>query len=119
MTVAFVHSHAAHCESGVMSSLLRHHGLPISEAMAFGLASAVAFAYLPCIRINGLLLGPTLSKRMPTEQTAELTRRAPLGQLHSPDDVAAAALFLASDESRMVTGAFLPLDAGRSMPSSM
>jgi Domain of unknown function (DUF4872)/Butirosin biosynthesis protein H, N-terminal len=62
MPVAFVHSHAAHCESGVMSSLVRHHGLPVSEAMAFGLASAVAFAYLPCIRVNGL---PLIAYRMP------------------------------------------------------
>ncbi len=45
-----------------MSSLLRHHGLPISEAMAFGLASALSFAYLPFVRINGL---PLVSYRMP------------------------------------------------------
>jgi len=52
----FVHAHASHCESGVMSSLARHHGLPMSEAMAFGLASAILFAYLPFMRINGLPL---------------------------------------------------------------
>lgn len=57
-----MHAHASHCESGVMSSLLRHHGLPMSEAMAFGLASALSFAYLPFIRINGL---PLVSFRMP------------------------------------------------------
>jgi hypothetical protein len=62
MPEAFVHAHASHCESGVMSSLLRHHGLPLSEPMAFGLSSALAFAYLPCIRINGL---PLISFRMP------------------------------------------------------
>lgn len=62
MREAFVHTHAAHCESGVMSSLLRHEGLPVSEAMAFGLASALAFAYVPCIRINGL---PLVAYRMP------------------------------------------------------
>jgi hypothetical protein len=62
MPEAFVHAHASHCESGVMSSLLRHHGLPLSEPMAFGLASALAFAYLPFIRINGL---PLVAFRMP------------------------------------------------------
>lgn len=36
-----------------MSSLVRHDGLPLSEAMAFGLASAILFAYLPFIRIHG------------------------------------------------------------------
>jgi hypothetical protein len=59
---AFVHRHASHCESGVMSSLLRHHGMPISEAMAFGITSALAFAYLPFLRINGL---PLIAYRMP------------------------------------------------------
>jgi hypothetical protein len=39
-----------------MASLLRHHGLPMSEAMTFGLASAIFFAYLPFMRINGLPL---------------------------------------------------------------
>lgn len=52
----FAHAHASHCESGVMASLLRHHGLPMSEAMTFGLASAIFFAYLPFMRINGLPL---------------------------------------------------------------
>ncbi len=77
MAVAFVHSHAAHCESGVMSSLLRHHGLPLSEAMAFGLASAVAFAYLPCIRVNGL---PLIAYRMPPRAIVKgLDRKLGLG----------------------------------------
>ena len=58
----FVHAHASHCESGVMSSLVRHHGLPMSEAMAFGLASAIIFAYLPFLRINGL---PLVAYRIP------------------------------------------------------
>jgi len=62
MPEAFVHAHASHCESGVMSALLRYHGLPMSEAMAFGLASALSFAYLPFIRVNGL---PLVSFRMP------------------------------------------------------
>ena len=60
--VTFEHRHASHCESGVMSSLLRHHGMPISEAMAFGITSALAFAYLPFLRINGL---PLIAYRMP------------------------------------------------------
>ena len=62
MVTAFTHRRSSHCESGVMSSLLHHHGLPMSEPMVFGLSSALAFAYLPCIRINGL---PLVAFRMP------------------------------------------------------
>ncbi|MDR2259574.1 MAG: BtrH N-terminal domain-containing protein, partial [Azoarcus sp.] len=58
----FVHSQASHCESGVMSAILRHHGVPLSEAMVFGLASALAFAYLPFVKLSGL---PLVSYRMP------------------------------------------------------
>ena len=58
----FKHSQASHCESGVMSTLLRHHGLPLSEPMTFGLSSALSFAYLPIIKINGL---PLVAYRMP------------------------------------------------------
>jgi hypothetical protein len=58
----FVHTHAAHCESGVMASLLRHQGMPVSEAMAFGISAALAFAYLPFVRLNGL---PLIAYRMP------------------------------------------------------
>lgn len=53
---AFEHTHSAHCESGVMSSLLRHHGLDLSEAMVFGLSSALTFAYLPFVKLGGMPL---------------------------------------------------------------
>jgi len=62
VAAGFVHSHASHCESGVMSSMLRYQGLPLSEAMAFGLGAALCFAYLPCLRVNGL---PLIAYRMP------------------------------------------------------
>lgn len=54
--LSFVHQHAAHCESGVISNLLRHHGVPMSESLAFGLSAGLAFAYLPFVKINGLPL---------------------------------------------------------------
>ena len=53
---SFEHRHSAHCESGVMSSMLRHYGLDISEPMVFGLSSALTFAYLPFIKMGGMPL---------------------------------------------------------------
>ena len=52
----FPHTQSAHCESGVAANLLTHRGLPVSEAMAFGIGSGIFFGYLPFIRINGLPL---------------------------------------------------------------
>jgi hypothetical protein len=54
--IEFEHRHSAHCESGVMSSMLRHYGVDISEAMVFGLSSALTFAYLPFIKMGGMPL---------------------------------------------------------------
>lgn len=42
----------------------------------------------------------------------KLARQIPLGRLGEPDDVAAGVLYLASDESRFMTGAELKLDGG-------
>ena len=53
---AFVHQHTAHCESGVMSTLLKSQGTDLNEAMVFGLACALTFVYLPVVKINGLPL---------------------------------------------------------------
>jgi len=58
----FQHRHAAHCESGVAASLMSHHGANLSEAMAFGLSSALSFAYLPFIKLTGF---PLIAYRMP------------------------------------------------------
>lgn len=58
----FAHQHAAHCESGVISALLRHHGVPMSESLAFGLSAGMSFAYLPFIKLSGL---PLIAYRMP------------------------------------------------------
>ncbi len=52
----FKHSHHAHCESGVMSSMLSHHGFKISEPMVFGLSNALNFAYIPFVKIGGMPL---------------------------------------------------------------
>jgi len=52
----FEHRHSAHCESGVMSAMLRHNGLDLSEAMVFGLSNAMTFAYLPFLKLGGMPL---------------------------------------------------------------
>jgi NAD(P)-dependent dehydrogenase (short-subunit alcohol dehydrogenase family) len=41
-------------------------------------------------------------------------RRIPMGRLGTPEDVAAAAVFLASDEASYITGIVLPVDGGYS-----
>ncbi len=52
----YEHRHAAHCETGVVSSLLRHYGLDISEPMTFGLSAAMFFTHLPFVKVEGFPL---------------------------------------------------------------
>ncbi len=69
---SFEHRYAAHCESGVVSSMLNHYGLDLSEAMVFGLSSAITFAYLPFIKLGGL---PLIAYRMPPKQILKGVQR--------------------------------------------
>ncbi|MGI6455102.1 MAG: SDR family NAD(P)-dependent oxidoreductase [bacterium] len=45
----------------------------------------------------------------------QLSRYQPIGRMGTPEEVAYMALFLASDESSLVTGAALPVDGGKLM----
>ncbi len=58
----FRHQQSAHCESGVVSALLTHGGLPMSEPMAFGLSASLSFALIPFVKLSGL---PLIAYRMP------------------------------------------------------
>ena len=46
------------------------------------------------------------------EAFAKLARQVPLGRIGEPNDIANAVLYLASDESRFMTGAEIKVDGG-------
>lgn len=86
------------------------------------LARSVAVAYGPdAIRCNTICPGDIKTRlfeeyiERSSNPQAELSRilaEYPLGRIALPDDVASAALFLASDESKCITGTDLVVDAG-------
>jgi hypothetical protein len=69
----FTHRQTAHCESGVVASLLTHHGLILSEPMAFGLGQGLFFGYFPFIRLNHL---PLITYRITPGNILKNTARA-------------------------------------------
>ncbi len=78
---------------------------------------SLAVAYAPQrARVNAIAPSATMTKRVKKliVGNAALTRLADshLLGLIEPDGVSSMALYLASDESRMVTGQFLPVDSG-------
>jgi len=73
------------------------------------------------IRANVISPGPIetpiIDKQFPTKEAADALReqfkaRIPLGRLGRAEEVASAALFLASDESSFICGIDLPVDGG-------
>ena len=53
MEIAIEHRTAAHCETGVTSSLLRFHEYNYSEPLIFGLSASLYFVYLPFFKMAG------------------------------------------------------------------
>jgi len=58
------------------------------------------------------ILDPLVQRFGRDEAYAKLGRQVPLGHIGEPDDIAYAVLYLASDESKFVTGAELKVDGG-------
>lgn len=57
----FQHVQAAHCENGVTTALLRHHGLDfMTEPLAFGMGSGLFYIQIPFLKVNN---GPAISFR--------------------------------------------------------
>jgi 3-oxoacyl-[acyl-carrier protein] reductase len=71
------------------------------------------------IRVNCLsphtILTEKVQRQMPEERQREWATMVPLGRLGTPEDVALAALFLASDSSAWLTGVTLDVAGGRIM----
>jgi NAD(P)-dependent dehydrogenase (short-subunit alcohol dehydrogenase family) len=82
-----------------------------------GASKSVALEFAPQrVRVNVVAPGPILNDRIAAlteEQRAPIVRAVPLGRIGRPEDVAAAVVWLCSDESSFVTGAVLPVDGGR------
>lgn len=87
------------------------------SSMTLALAKELA----PTIRVNAVLPVAAVTNFMrqsrPTDPAsiAAMAAELPLQRLCEPEDVAAAMVFLASDEARLITGVCLPVDAGRSL----
>ena len=70
------------------------------------------------IRVNAICPVATDTSMLPEFAAGDLSVEGmadtiPLDRLAEPDDVASAAVFLASDEAEMITGTALEVDGGR------
>ena len=59
------------------------------------------------------MMAESVDEKDPASATEPLAKRAMLGRVGAPEDIAAAALFLASDEAAFITAQALSVDGGR------
>jgi 2-keto-3-deoxy-L-fuconate dehydrogenase len=96
-----------------------------SKAALIGLTKAVARDVVGSgVRCNALCPGttdtPSLADRIGASDDPEATRRQfiarqPMGRLGKAEEMAAAVVYLASDESAFMTGSLLVVDGGQTL----
>jgi 3(or 17)beta-hydroxysteroid dehydrogenase len=100
---------AAYCASkGAVRSLTKSVALHCARAGYEIRCNSVHPAFTQTAMVEGLLT----TARDPERLREGLRRAIPLGRFGEPEDIAAAVLYLASDESAFVTGAEMVLDGG-------
>ena len=111
-----------------ISSMASQYGIPkviaytASKSAIEGMTRAMAVELSPRgIRVNciapGFIATDMSAKALngDTERMNKVMSRTPMGKLGAPSDIGDAALFLASDAARYITGVVLPVDGGNSI----
>lgn len=74
------------------------------------------------VRVNGVEPGmirtPAMGNLGDGTLSTDIARGVPLGRLGEPEDIAAAMLFLASDEASYITGQTIIVDGGATLPET-
>jgi NAD(P)-dependent dehydrogenase (short-subunit alcohol dehydrogenase family) len=111
-----------------ISSMAAQYGLPkviaysASKTAIDGMTRAMAVELSPKgIRVNaiapGFIYSDMTAKALDSdpERKAKVFGRTPMGIMGQPEDIGNAALYLASDAAKFVTGVVLPVDGGNSI----
>jgi len=84
------------------------------------LATTLAVEWAPRVRVNSIIVGlvaTPAAREHYGENLEQVSRSIPMGRMATPQDVAAACLFLASPLSAYITGASLALHGGGERPA--
>lgn len=87
----------------------------VTKAAVIYMTRQLAYELAPRVRVNSLapgLVRTDFARAIWEGNEERIASHIPLGRIGEPDDVARAALFLASDESSWITGHTLVVDGG-------
>ena len=87
----------------------------VSKAAVIALTEQLAVELGPAVRVNAIapaVVKTRFAEALYVGREAEVSAGYPLKRLGEPDDIAAAAAFLASDDSAWITGQTLVVDGG-------
>jgi NAD(P)-dependent dehydrogenase (short-subunit alcohol dehydrogenase family) len=107
---------------GIIVPRLATYSYSASKAALHQLTRHLAHALAPRILVNAIAPGPFPSKMMAATLEAvgdRLAAGTPLGRLGRTEDMAGAAIYLASRAANYVTGAVIPVDGGLSTTVGM
>ena len=94
-----------------------HYGA--AKAAVINLTATLALEWAPRVRVNcvapDFIRTEGTEKLMSTADRRRMSKLIPLRRVGTPQEVAAAVTFLASDAAAFVTGAVLPVDGGLGM----
>jgi 3-oxoacyl-[acyl-carrier protein] reductase len=89
-----------------------------SKSALVGFTRALAQQWSPRVRANAVapgLIDTPMTQAMPPDVLAKLVERVPAGRIGTPDDVAAAVVFLASSDASYINGQVLTVCGARSI----
>lgn len=106
--------------AAVRGSTFPVHTYTAAKGAIVALTRAMAVTYGPeGVRVNVILPGAVRTNMSENYENPEIRRfmesLSPLGRVGEPEDIAYCALYLASDESRFVTGQMFIVDGGLSV----
>lgn len=103
-----------------VAGLIGFPGLPAYVASKHGIVGLTRTAALECaghgVRVNAIcpgVIGTAMVERLEHDHPGlDLVAREPMGRMGTPDEIAAAVIWLCSDDASFVTGQALAVDGG-------